>query len=183
MDIQTTDIEGVYYFKKNLVGDQRGHFTRLFCENELGDVLQGRQIKQINHSYTKDVGSVRGIHFQKPPHAEMKFISCLKGRVLDIAVDIRAGSATFLNYCALELSAENQKTIIIPEGFAHGFQVLEEGSELLYFHTEFYNPDFEGGLRYDDPALSIDWPLVARNISERDQRHPLINNNFNGLGV
>ncbi len=183
MDVHSTDIDGVYWLQKRRIGDERGHFMRLFCEAELGDILQGRTVKQINHSYTQEVGSIRGMHFQKPPHAEMKLISCLKGRVLDVVVDIRAESSTFLKHYAVELSAENQKTIVVPEGFAHGFQVLESDSELLYLHTEFYAPGFEGGLRYDDPALSIDWPLVGENISERDQAHTLIDNNFKGLVV
>jgi dTDP-4-dehydrorhamnose 3,5-epimerase len=183
MDIQSTDIDGVYCIEKKIIGDERGHFTRLFCENELKDILQGRNIKQINHSYTKEEGSLRGMHFQMPPHAEMKLISCLKGRVLDVVVDIRAGSPTFLKYYATELSSKNGKMIVVPEGFAHGFQVLEQNSELLYLHTEFYAPDFESGLRYDDPALLIDWPLSAENVSVRDQGHALIDDNFKGLGV
>jgi dTDP-4-dehydrorhamnose 3,5-epimerase len=127
--------------------DARGAFTRLFCAEELQPVLGQRQIRQINHSRTSSIGAVRGMHFQHPPHAEMKMIRCLRGRVADVAVDVPARSATFLQWHAQELAQDDTQMLIIPEGFAHGFQVLEPDSELLYLHTAFCNPPSEGGLR------------------------------------
>ena len=121
------------------------------------------------------------MHFQYPPSAEMKMVRCLRGRVFDVAVDLRQGSATFLQWHAEELSADNNRMFIIPEGFAHGFQVLDESSELLYLHTAAYNPSAEGGLRFDDPAIGIDWPLTITDISLRDQQHPLLSDEFEGL--
>lgn len=163
--------------------DTRGAFTRLFCAEELEPVLGERQIVQINHSRTGSVGAVRGMHFQHPPHAEMKMIRCLRGRVVDVAVDVRAGSATFLQWYAQELAQDDAQMLIIPEGFAHGFQVLEPESELLYLHTAFYNPSSEGGLRHDDPRLAIAWPLPPQDLSPRDLSHPLLGADFTGVAL
>lgn len=163
--------------------DSRGAFARWYCERELAEIIGNRQIVQINHSRTVAMGAVRGLHFQKPPHAEMKLVRCIKGRVWDVAVDLRQGSPTYLKWHAEELSPENARMMVIPEGFAHGFQVLEPESELLYLHTAFYAPEFEGGVRLDDPALDISWPLPFADVSERDQSHPLIDQDFVGLSV
>lgn len=161
--------------------DARGAFTRLFCARELEPLLAGREIAQINHSRTSTVGAVRGMHFQHPPHAEMKMVRCLRGRVWDVAVDLRAGSPTFLQWYAQELAPDESTMMVIPEGFAHGFQVLEPESELLYLHTEFYHPPSEGGLCHDDPRLAITWPLAAQDISPRDLYHPLLDDAFTGV--
>lgn len=161
--------------------DQRGAFTRLFCNQELSDLIGHRNIVQINHSRTSTVGAVRGIHFQYPPQMEMKMVRCLKGRVWDIAVDLRGGSPTFLHWHAEELTPENTRMMVIPEGFAHGFQALDQESELIYLHTSFYSPASEGGLRHDDPRLAIRWPLPVKDLSERDTTHPLIEPNFTGV--
>lgn len=161
--------------------DARGAFTRLYCERALEPIIGGRAIRQINHSRTASAGALRGMHFQYPPHAEMKLVRCLRGRVWDVAVDLRAGSETFLQWFGIELTPENTRMLVIPEGFAHGFQVMEPDSELLYLHTEFYNPTAEGGFRFDDPKLNIGWPLPVSDISNRDLQHPLIDQNFQGL--
>lgn len=121
------------------------------------------------------------MHYQHPPHAEMKMVRCLRGRVWDVAVDLRAGSPTFLDWYARELNPESAEMMVIPEGFAHGFQTLEPESELLYLHTEFYNPESEAGLRHDDPQLKIDWPLTPQDLSPRDLSHPFLENNFTGV--
>jgi dTDP-4-dehydrorhamnose 3,5-epimerase len=163
--------------------DSRGAFTRIYCERELNIVIGSRQITQINLSRTDSVGAVRGMHFQHVPHAEMKLVRCLRGRVWDVAIDIRANSPTFLKWHAQELSLENNRMMVIPEGFAHGFQVLEPESELLYLHTEFYEPQSEGGLRYNDPRLEIKWPIPIADLSDRDTSHPLIDSNFQGVRV
>jgi len=161
--------------------DARGAFVRLYCEDELQALIDNRRIVQINHSRTAAVGAVRGLHFQTPPHAEMKLVRCLKGRVWDVAVDLRQDSPTFLCWHGDELTPANLRMMVIPEGFAHGFQVLEPDSELLYLHTAFYAPGAEGGHRHDDPALGITWPLAAIDLSTRDARHPLINADFEGI--
>jgi len=179
----STALAGVFVVETQAFQDSRGAFSRLFCERELAEALGGRHIEQINHSRSTKVGAVRGLHFQRQPHAEMKMVRCLKGRVWDIAVDLRKGSPTFLQWHAQELSAANALMLVIPEGCAHGFQVLEPDSELLYLHTASYTPSAEGGLRFDDPALNISWPLPVADLSERDQEHPLINKNFQSIAV
>jgi dTDP-4-dehydrorhamnose 3,5-epimerase len=124
---------------------------------------------------------VRGLHFQYHPHAEMKLIRCLRGRVFDVAVDLRKNSPTFLEWHAEELSGENQRMIVIPEGFAHGFQVLETDSELLYLHTATYQKGSEGAVRYNDPLIGIHWPLPVTDVSARDQNHPFLDHSFHGI--
>ncbi|MDG4595642.1 MAG: dTDP-4-dehydrorhamnose 3,5-epimerase [Candidatus Contendobacter sp.] len=180
-EILDTPIPGVKRIQRQPLGDHRGYFERLFCARELQPLLAGRSIVQINHSLTSRRGAVRGLHFQHPPHAEIKIVSCLRGEVFDVAVDLRQGSATFLHWHAAILSADNHQTLLIPEGCAHGFQALEPESELLYLVTAFYAPEAEEGLRYDDPRLAIAWPLPVTDLSLRDQHHPLINADFSGL--
>lgn len=181
MNIIDTPLPDLKLVESSPYRDARGAFTRLFCAEYLQSLLGHRQIVQINHSRTSRTGSVRGLHFQSPPHAEMKMIRCMRGRVWDVAVDLRAGSTTFLQWHAEELSGDDARMLVIPEGFAHGFQVLEPDSELLYLHTAAYQPASEGGLRYDDARLAITWPLPPQDLSSRDQAHPLITADFNGV--
>jgi dTDP-4-dehydrorhamnose 3,5-epimerase len=181
--IHETFISGVFLIENIHVTDSRGQFSRFFCKEELSPVLEGKEIKQVNHSCTKSVGAIRGLHYQSPPCAEMKFMRCLKGKVWDVVVDLRVDSPTFLEWYSEELDPSSNLTIVIPEGCAHGFQVLHADSELLYMHTEFYSPEHEGGLRYDDPKLKISWPLQPVDISERDLVHPLINSDFLGIKI
>jgi dTDP-4-dehydrorhamnose 3,5-epimerase len=181
MKIHGTPVEGLVLVESPPQTDKRGFFTRLYCQNELGKLVGARQIVQINQSSTRAVGTVRGLHYQHYPHAEMKLVRCIKGKVWDVAVDLRAGSPTFLHWHAEELSAENAHMMVIPEGFAHGFQVLEEESELLYLHTALYAPSAEGGVRPTDPELSIVWPLAPQHLSDRDLNHPLLTSEFTGL--
>jgi len=178
MKLARTDLPGVMVVTGNPHTDPRGSFGRLFCASELAGVLGDRHIMQINHSRTAAVGAVRGLHFQRAPHAEMKLVRCLHGRVWDVAVDLRAKSPTFLHWHAEELSPDNQRMLVIPEGCAHGFQVLAPDSELLYLHTAFYAPEAEGGVRHDDPALGIRWPLPVTDLSPRDRSHPPIDDRF-----
>lgn len=163
--------------------DHRGAFARLYCDLELSPIVGTRRIVQINHSHTTTVGAIRGMHFQYPPNAEMKLVRCLKGRVWDVAVDLRLNSPTFLKWHAEELSPQNARMMVVPEGCAHGFQVLDPGSELLYLHTAFYTPQAEGGVRHDDPCLAIAWPLPAADISQRDAGYPLIGDVLRGIPV
>jgi dTDP-4-dehydrorhamnose 3,5-epimerase len=154
--------------------DHRGAFMRMFCASSLAPVLGNRRIAQINHSRTVEKGAIRGMHFQKSPHAEMKLIRCLQGAVYDVAVDIRPESGTYLRHFSIELRAGDGKLFVIPEGFAHGFQTLTPDTELLYLHTHHYEPQSESGLLFDDPALAISWPLPVSDLSERDRQHSLI---------
>jgi len=163
--------------------DERGTFTRWFCDQELHELLEDRHIVQANHSCTAKVGAIRGLHYQEPPHAEMKLIRCVRGRVFDVSVDLRRTSDTFLRSHSLELCGTDQEMIVIPEGFAHGFQVLEANTELLYLHTKHYAPESERGLRFDDPALGIQWPLPVECVSPRDAAHPLVVETFNGVNI
>jgi len=181
LKIWQTQISGLVVVEAMPYVDSRGVFTRVFCNRELSVVIGSRQITQISISRTVKIGAVRGMHFQKAPNAEMKLVRCVKGRVFDVAVDLRTNSPTFLKWHAQEISKSNSLMMVIPEGFAHGFQALEPDSELLYLNTEYYKPELEGGLRYDDPSLDIMWPLPISDLSNRDSNHKLIDSNFKGL--
>jgi dTDP-4-dehydrorhamnose 3,5-epimerase len=176
-----TPLAGLALLTRHPIGDQRGYLERLFCRMELADLLEGRGIEQINHTLTAKAGTVRGMHFQYPPHAEMKLVTCLKGEVFDVAVDLRRHSPTFLCWHAEHLSAANHRTLIIPEGFAHGFQTLTDDCELLYLHTAAYHADAEGALNALDPRLGIAWPLPVGDRSDRDQAHPFLDDSFTGV--
>lgn len=179
--IQPTPITGLRLIQRHPIGDARGYLERLFCCDELSAVIGQRHIVQINHTLTNKAGTLRGLHFQHPPHAEMKLVTCLRGEVFDVAVDLRQGSPTFGRHHAEILSADNHKTLAIPEGFAHGFQTLTEDCELLYLHTAAYAPDAEDGIDALDPALGIDWPLPITERSARDQAHAPMATDFAGL--
>ena len=167
--------------ERTRIGDERGFLTRLFCADELSTVGWHEPIAQINHTFTAKKGTVRGLHFQHPPYSEKKLVSCLHGEVWDVALDLRTDSATYLNYHAEHLSAENGKAMLIPEGFAHGFQALTDDVELLYCHSVAYNSKAEAGLNPSDPKLAITWPLTIAELSTRDKNHPLIDEQFTGL--
>lgn len=180
---QNTKIAGVELISSMRHTDSRGSFSRWFCQNELAAALPGQQIVQINHSVSAQQGTVRGMHFQYPPFAEYKLVRCIAGRVFDVALDLRAGSASFMQHISMELSAEQNTMLLLPPGCAHGFQSLTDNAELLYLHSTFYQPDAEGGLRFNDPALKIDWPLPISCVSERDAQLPLLNQYFCGLSL
>ena len=181
MIMHRTPIADLVIAESKAFKDERGAFARLFCEQTLSIVLDGRKIVQSNHSCTEAVGAVRGLHFQNAPHAEMKLVRCLKGKVWDVAVDLRPQSPTYKRWYAQELSPQSANMMVIPEGFAHGFQVLEAGSELLYLHTAFYRPEAEGGVPHDDPQLSIAWPIPVTDISARDCSHAYLDTSFIGI--
>jgi dTDP-4-dehydrorhamnose 3,5-epimerase len=180
-DVLETPIAGLRVLQRKPMGDSRGYLERMFCAEELDALLAGRRIVQVNHSLTGYRGTVRGMHFQRPPHAETKFVSCLRGEVFDVAVDLRRDSPTFLHWHAEVLSSDNHRTLVIPEGFAHGFQALTDGCEMLYFHTAAYHADAEAGLNSLDPRLAIAWPLPVQNRSHQDSAHPLLNDDFAGV--
>ena len=180
-DILDTPLSGLRILQRKPIGDSRGYLERLFCAEELQALAPDKPIAQINRTLTASRGTVRGLHFQRPPHAEIKFVSCLRGEVFDVAVDLRYNSPTFLRWHAELLSADNHKTLVIPEGFAHGFQTLTSDCEMLYFHTAAYQSGAEGGLNSQDPKLAIKWPLSVAVLSERDGSHPMLTNEFMGF--
>lgn len=179
--IQPTAIAGMMMIGRQPIEDQRGWFERLFCAEELKAVTGGKPIVQINRSLTRRRGTVRGLHFQYPPHAEIKIVACLRGEVFDVAVDLRAGSPTFLRWHAERLSAENRRMLVVPEGCAHGFQTLADDCELLYLHTAPYTPAAEGGIHPQDSRLGIPWPLPIAELSERDRALPALDATFEGI--
>ncbi|MDR1923965.1 MAG: dTDP-4-dehydrorhamnose 3,5-epimerase [Planctomycetaceae bacterium] len=176
-------LNGSYRIDLESRGDERGCFTRLFCASELKEIGHAKPIVNINHSYTKQKGTVRGLHFQYPPDCEIKIVKCIRGAVWDCIVDIRKGSPTFLRWDAVELTAENNRMIYVPEGFAHGFQTLTDDVEIMYFVTAFYAPNNEDGLRFNDPKLNIDWQAKVTAVSDKDHKHQLINDRQNWKGV
>jgi len=180
-EIFPTPIIGLHVLQRKPLGDERGYFERLFCLNELQSVITNKTIVQINHTLTAKRGTVRGMHFQHPPYAEVKIVSCMRGQAFDVAVDVRRDSPTFLKWYGEILTADNHKTIVIPEGFAHGFQTLTDDCEMLYFHTAAFQPDAEGGLNAKDPNLAIQWPLPIIELSPRDLAHSYLTPDFSGV--
>jgi len=181
MKIERTKIDGVKIIISEPFVDDRGFFNRIFCQKELEIIRSNIMIAQINHSMTKTRGSIRGMHFQYPPYAEMKIVRCIKGSIFDVAVDLRKDSPTFLQWHGEILSAENMKALVIPEGCAHGFQSLEDDIEMIYLHTQFYSKQSEDAIRYDDPKISIQWPLNCTTVSERDMTYPFLSNDYKGI--
>ena len=174
MQFEETPLNGCYVIRTTPFIDHRGAFARFFCEKELKQVIEDRKIVNVNYSRTTKGGSIRGMHFQRAPDAEMKFIRCIKGSVFDVAVDLRRESPTYLQWYGVELSAENMDLFVVPEGFAHGFQALEDDVEIMYLVTAFYSPHCEGGLNHADPQVGIRWPLPITDVSEKDRHHPYL---------
>lgn len=181
LSIATTPLSGLLCVTRQALGDARGFLARIFCAEELAAAGWHKAVAQINHTRTTRQGTVRGMHFQQPPHAEMKLVSCVRGEVWDVAVDLRAGSPTFLAWHAERLSADNLRALLIPEGFAHGFQVLTPEAELMYCHSESYTPHAESGLHPLDPRLGIAWPLPVLGLSERDAARAMLDRRFEGV--
>jgi dTDP-4-dehydrorhamnose 3,5-epimerase len=174
-------LQDAFILQTSPFSDHRGKFSRIFCQNELRQTGLQKQIVQVNHSLTVQKGAIRGMHFQRPPKAEIKMVRCIRGAVFDVMIDLRHGSPTFLQWHGEVLSADNMKMMYIPEGFAHGFQTLDPESELIYFHTEFYSQEHEGGIRYSDPRIPISWPKDITDISDKDKKHPLLTDDFQGI--
>ena len=178
-----TPLAGAYEIELAPFIDERGLFARTFCQKEFATIGFSRSIVQINHSVTRQKGAIRGLHYQLPPACETKIVRSVQGRVFDVMVDLRSASPAFMQWHSVELSHDNMKMIYIPEGFAHGFQALTDNVELIYLSSEYYNPEYERGLRFDDPTLSIKWPLPVSVISPKDQSCPLIDCNFKGIEI
>lgn len=169
-----TGLKGAFVIDLEPRGDERGFFARAFCRREFEAHGLKPLIAQANISFNYRKGTVRGLHFQLPPHAETKFVRCSRGAIADVIVDLRRESPTYLQHVAVELTADNRRGLYVPERFAHGYQVLEDNTETTYQVGEFYAPAAEGGLRYDDPRLAIRWPLPVTDISDKDRRWPLL---------
>lgn len=167
-----TELAGAFLLDLERREDDRGFFTRMFCQNEFRDHGLEPVIAQANIGYNRSRGTLRGMHFQYPPAAESKYVRCTRGAVLDVIVDLRPESSTFLRHISVELSAENGRGIYIPRRFAHGYQALEDDTETTYMVGEFYSPGDEGGLPYDDPDLGISWPLPVSAMSPKDAAWP-----------
>ena len=175
-DFIQTSLSDLMLVQRKAAEDHRGFLSRFYCIEAFAEAGIKKPIVQINQTLTRKKGAVRGLHFQHPPHAEIKLVSCLKGEVLDVAVDIRKGSPTYGEWVAVELSAENGKQLLIPIGFLHGFVTLEPDTEILYKCTDYYAPECDGAIRFDDPDIGIDWRISSGNaiLSEKDAAAPLL---------
>ena len=180
---QKLRLEGLSVISRDPFKDERGQFSKMFSSETLAQAGWNKPIAQVNHSHTIGKGTVRGLHFQHPPHQEMKLVSCIRGEVWDVAVDLRASSATYLKWTAQILSAENGQSLLIPEGMAHGFQVLSDEAELIYCHSTPWAKEAEGGLNPLDPALAIAWPLTINLMSKKDAAFTLLDQNFKGINL
>lgn len=182
-DLLSTPLPDLRLIQRKVLGDGRGYLQRLFCADECATFGWLSPVAQINHTFTARQGSLRGLHLQLPPHAEMKLISCLRGEVWDVAVDLRAGSPTFLHWHAELLSAENQRSFLIPPGFAHGFQTMSDEVEMLYCHSQAYAPDSELGFNAFDSRIAISWPLAVTDMSDKDRDCAMLQQDFQGVSL
>lgn len=181
INLQPLPLPGLKLIQRKPIGDKRGFLQRMYCHDVLTQLGFEKSIAQINFTMTHAKGAVRGMHFQYPPFSETKMVSCLRGQVFDVAVDLRRNSPTFLKWHGEILSPELNNSLLIPKGFAHGFQALSPDCELLYFHSNSYNPQAEGGLSSIDPKIGISWPLEITEMSDRDKTHPLLTTDYEGL--
>jgi dTDP-4-dehydrorhamnose 3,5-epimerase len=181
MKFNPTPLEGAYTIEIEKRGDDRGFFARFFCENEFREAGLETRFVQINNSLTGLKGTLRGLHYQLPPNAEVKVVRCIRGELWDVILDLRAGSPTFGKWFGAELTAENRRMMYVPRGFAHGFVTLTDDTEALYLVSAFYGPEEERGVRYNDPAHGIEWPVEPREISDKDRNWPDLNADFHGF--
>ncbi|RJQ30156.1 dTDP-4-keto-6-deoxy-D-glucose epimerase [Candidatus Parcubacteria bacterium] len=178
---EPTNLDGLFLIHRAPIGDSRGFLQRVFCDQLLHPVLKGQPIRQVNHTKTQFAGTIRGMHFQHEPFAEKKLITCLKGGVFDVIIDLRAESKTYMQTYTATLTSEGSLSLLVPEGCAHGFQTLQDDTEMLYLHTAPYDSESEGGVNALDPIFGIQWPLPVVERSVRDANHALIDSNFEGV--
>lgn len=181
MKFEQLGASGLWVIDQERKSDERGWLSRTYCKIEFEQIGFTGEWVQHNHTFTQQAGSIRGMHYQFPPFTEVKLVRCIVGAIHDVVIDLREGSSTFLKHYPVELSASNGKMLFIPQGFAHGFQTLTDDVELVYCHSEFYKPGSESGLHYADPKLQIKWPLPVSLVSERDQSHRFLDNDFIGI--
>ena len=172
MRFHETKLRDAWLIEPEPVRDERGFFARTFCVREFAERGLVTDFVQHSVSQTKAKGTVRGMHFQRPPHAEVKLVSCAKGALLDVIIDLRPNSPTYRQWQGFELTPDNRRRLYVPEGFAHGFQTLTDDTETAYLISAFYAPEAASGVRHDDPAFAIDWPLPVTVISEKDRSWP-----------
>lgn len=172
MEFTELSIPGAFRVELEPHADERGFFARAWCRREFADRGITSDFVQANLSFTRRAGTVRGLHYQEPPHAEAKLVRCLRGSVYDVMVDLRPDSPAHLEWLGCELTPDDRTALHVPEGCAHGYQALEDESELFYLVSEFYAPDAEGGIRFDDPALGIQWPRPVSLVSQKDRSWP-----------
>ncbi len=166
-----TPLPGAYVIEPEQIADERGFFARTWCRNEFADMGLNPNLVQCNISYNKLCGTLRGMHYQKAPHAEAKLVRCTRGALHDVIIDLRPDSDTCMQWFGVELTDENRKALYVPEGFAHGFITLRDDTEVLYQMSEFFHGESAAGVRWDDPAFSIHWPIAVSLISARDQNY------------
>lgn len=181
MKFHKTPVEGARLIELEKRGDDRGFFARYFCENEFAAEGLETRFVQINNSLSSQKGTLRGLHYQLPPSAEVKVVRCVRGALWDVIVDLRPDSPTFKKWFAAELNAENRLMMYVPRGFAHAILTLTDDVEAIYLDSAFYGPKEERGVRWNDPAIGIDWPIVPVEISEKDNAWPDLNSEFHGL--
>ena len=176
MEVRALGLDGVYEIIPRKFGDDRGFFSETYKVNALAEAGIELNFVQDNHSYSAAKGVVRGLHYQLPPFAQDKLVRVIRGAILDVAVDIRKNSPTFGKWVSLEVSAKNWNQILVPKGFAHGFITLTEETEVIYKVTDYYAPEHDRSIRFDDPAIGIEWPLPSSGVqlSDKDQKAPLL---------
>jgi dTDP-4-dehydrorhamnose 3,5-epimerase len=175
MTFTQADIAGAYVIELDRHGDDRGFFARLFCEDEFAAHGLTARMVQINTSYSAEAGTLRGLHYQTAPHEEAKLMRCVRGSIYDVVADLRPDSPTYRQWTGVRLTADNRRMMYVPQGCAHGFLTLEGDTEVIYPVSAFYAPGAERGVRYDDPALGIDWPIEVRVVSDKDRGWPALN--------
>ena len=183
LEFKATPIAGLFIIERKIIADERGYFFRLFCKDELSEIGLKKSLAQINYSHANKKFTVRGFHFQYLPDCETKIVTCIKGEVFDVALDLRAGSPTFLRWFGTILSEKNNRSMFIPEGFAHATQTLTDKSSLIYMHSGAYSPPTEGGININDPVISVKWPAKPLNLSKRDASFPYLSSTFQGISI
>ena len=174
MQFTETELKGVWLIEPTPIIDDRGSFTRLFCEKEMADCGLATRFVQHSRAHSVKKGTLRGLHYQEDPYAEVKLVSCVRGAIFDVVVDMRPDSPTRYKWLGFELTPANMRQVYIPAGFAHGLQTLTDDTEVSYLISQFYTPHASTGVRYNDPALSINWPSMPTAMSERDMNWPLL---------
>jgi dTDP-4-dehydrorhamnose 3,5-epimerase len=179
--VEDLPLNGLKLIKRKLKNDNRGFFSNIYSADQLSLIGFSKPISQINHSFSSRIGTIRGMHYQTHPYIDTKLINLIRGEIVNVVVDLRVQSSTFMASFGMKLTEAENVGLLIPAGFAQGFQTISNDVDIIYCHTERYVKDFERGLNPFDPALSIDWPLPVSEISERDKNHQFINANFKGL--
>ena len=174
INVTNTSLDGVYIIEPKAFGDNRGWFMESYSKRDMEAAGINVDFVQDNRSYSAKKGIIRGLHFQRNPMAQAKLVTCLRGAILDVAVDLRKDSPTYKQWISVELTAENRKELFIPKGFAHGFLTLTDDVEIMYKCDEFYSPEHDGGIRFDDPDIGVDWGVTDPILSEKDKNAPFL---------